>query len=237
MTSERPHVKRPRVVCHMVASLDGRIVVEGWPEAVSATVRRQYEEIHASYRAEGWLCGRVTMEAFARRVRSAAEIAREHRGPGREDFVAPGDHASFAVAVDPSGRLAWESNDVGGDHVVAVLSERVSDDYLAFLRGRGVSHVLAGAREVDLPLALEKIGARFGVKTLMLEGGGHVNGGMLRAGLVDEVSVLLAPVVDGRTGTPALFDVAAGAAAPGRLALEHVERRPGDVLWLRYRVA
>lgn len=236
MTSESPRTKRPRVVCHMVASLDGHVVVDGWPDAVSAAVRREYEELHASYHAEGWLCGRVTMEAFARRVRSAAEVAREHRGPGREDFIAPGDHTSFAFAVDPAGRLAWESNDVGGDHVVAILSERVSDDYLAFLRGRGISHVLAGARAVDLPLALEKIGARFGVKTLMLEGGGRSNGGMLRAGLVDEVSVLLAPVVDGRAGTPALFDVEAGATALGRLALQHVERRSGDVLWLRYRV-
>lgn len=237
VTTERLRAKRPRVVCHMVASLDGRVVVEGWPDVVSEAVRRQYEEVHASYHADGWLCGRVTMEAFARRVRSAAELAREHRGPEREDFVAPGDHPSFAFAIDPAGRLAWESNDVGGDHVVAVLSERVPDDHLASLRGRGVSYLLAGAREVDLPLALEKIGARFGVKTLMLEGGGRINGGMLRAGLVDEVSVLLAPVVDGRAGTPALFDVEAGATALGRLALEHVERRAGDVLWLRYRVA
>jgi 2,5-diamino-6-(ribosylamino)-4(3H)-pyrimidinone 5'-phosphate reductase len=234
--AEDPRMTRPRVVCHMVASIDGRIVVDGWPDAISATVRRLYEEVHAAYAADGWLCGRVTMEPFAKRLRSAAEVEREHRGPPREDFVAPGEHASFAFGVDPAGRLAWESNDIAGDHVVAVLSDRVSDDHLAFLRERGVSYLLAGAPYVDLPLALDKIGARFGVKTLMLEGGGGINGGMLRAGLVDEVSLLVAPVVDGRTGTPALFDVAAGAAALGRLALDHVERRAGGVLWLRYQV-
>jgi 2,5-diamino-6-(ribosylamino)-4(3H)-pyrimidinone 5'-phosphate reductase len=227
----------PHAVCHMVASLDGRIVVDGWPDAISSTVRRQYEEVHASYGADGWLCGRVTMEPFAKRMRPDAEVAREHDGPPREDFVAPGDHASFAFAIDPGGRLAWESNEIAGDHVVAVLSERVSDDYLAFLRGRGISYVLAGARDVDLPLALEKIGARFGVKTLMLEGGGRINGGMLRAGFVDEVSILVAPVVDGRSGTPALFDLEPGAPALVGLALAEVERRAGDVIWLRYRVA
>jgi riboflavin biosynthesis pyrimidine reductase len=89
---------------------------------------------------------------------------------------------------------------------------------------------------MDLPLALDKIGARFGVKTLMLEGGGQINGGMLRAGLVDEVSLLVAPVVDGRIGTPALFDAEAGGTALGRLALDHVERRAGDVLWVRYQI-
>ncbi|MFL5576343.1 MAG: RibD family protein [Gemmatimonadaceae bacterium] len=227
---------RPRVICHMTTSLDGRIVVDGWPAAVSDAVRRHYEEVHAGYQADGWICGRVTMEPFAKRVRSETEVQREHTGgASREDFVAPGEHDSFAFAVDPSGRLAWESGDISGDHVVAILAERVSDEYLAFLRKCGVSYLLAGAHDVDLRLALEKIGERFGVRTLMLEGGGRINGGMLRAGLIDEVSLLVAPVADGRVGTPALFDVDE-APAPCRLALEAVERRADDVLWLRYRV-
>lgn len=227
--------QRPRVVCHMMTSVDGRIVVDGWP--VTPEGRREYERVHAAYAADGWICGRITMEPFAGGVRTEAEVAREHDGEApREDFRAPGAHAGFAFAVDPFGRLAWAANDLDGDHVVAVLSERVSDAYLAALRGRGVSYLLAGARDVDLGLALEKIGAAFGVRTLLLEGGGRINGGMLRAGLVDEVSVLLAPVADGRVGTPALFDVDGEDATPYRLALEAVERRADDVLWLRYRV-
>lgn len=224
--------RRPRVICHMMASIDGRIVAGGWP--LSPVARREYELVHGSYEADGWICGRVTMEPFAKRVRSASDIAREHRGAPREDFRAPGDHDSFAFAIDPSGRLAWESNDIDGDHVVAILSERVSDEYLAFLRERGVSYLLAGARDVDLALALEKIGAKFSVRTLMLEGGGRINGGMLRAGLIDEVSVLVAPVVDGRIGTPALFD--ADDVAPQRLTLDDVKKRADGVLWLRYSV-
>lgn len=229
--------QRPRVICHMAASLDGRIVVTGWSPAVANAVRRQYEEVHASYQPDGWICGRVTMEPFAGGLRPETEIAREHAGGAvRDDFSAPGDFESFAFAIDPSGRLAWEANDIDGDHVVAILSERVSDDYLAFLRARGVSYLLAGERDVDLPVAMENIGSRFGVKTLMLEGGGRINGGMLAAGLIDEVSVLVAPAVDGRVGMPALFDLDGDRAAPGRLVLEHVEQRADDVLWLRYRV-
>lgn len=237
MTSKTRPAGRPRVICHMAASVDGRIVVDGWPDSVAAAVRRQYEQVHAEYEADGWACGRVTMEAFAGATRSEEEVAREHPGgAAREDFVAPRGADSFAFAIDPSGRLAWTSNDIDGDHVVAVLSERVSDEYLAFLRERGVSYLLAGAADVDLPLAVEKIGARFGVRTLMLEGGGKINGGLLRAGLIDEISLLVAPVADGRIGTPALFDVEGEDVTPCRLALDAVERRDGDVLWLRYRV-
>jgi 2,5-diamino-6-(ribosylamino)-4(3H)-pyrimidinone 5'-phosphate reductase len=231
--AQQGSVTRPRVICHMMASVDGRVDVSEWP--LSAAARKHYEQVHASYDAEGWMCGRITMEHFAKGVRSDYEVAREHTsGATREDFIAPGNHDSFAFAVDASGRLAWLSNDIDGDHVVAILSERVSDEYLAFLRSRSVSYLLAGTRDIDLSTALQKIGARFGVKTLMLEGGGRINGGMMRAGLIDEVSLLVAPVADGRIGTPALFDD--DDAVLQGLVLEKVEQRANDMVWLRYRV-
>jgi len=228
-------VTRPRVICHMLSSLDGRIVTEGWP--LSAEGRKQYELVHATYEPDGWLCGRVTMQLhFASGVRDEADVARQYDGPPRADFVAPGAHASFAFVLDPRGRLLWNSGDVAGDHVVTILSERVSDEYLATLRRNGVSYILAGAADLDLPLALDRISEHFGVRTLMLEGGGGINGSMLRAGLVDEISVLVAPVVDGRVGTATLFDVDGASMAPRRLALESVEQRADDILWMRYRV-
>jgi 2,5-diamino-6-(ribosylamino)-4(3H)-pyrimidinone 5'-phosphate reductase len=226
--------RRPRVICHMMASIDGRIVIDGWPlDDDAASV---YEQVHDEYESDGWLCGRVTMARhFAKAERSDDEVAREHTGGARADFTAAGTHESCAFALDAHGKLVWESGDLEGDHVVAILSERVADDYLAQLRAAGVSYVIAGNREIDLALALEKIAARFGVKTLMLEGGGGINGSMLRAGLVDEVSVLLAPIVDGRMGTPALFDVHGGA-PPRGLCLEEIKTLDHDVVWLRYRV-
>ena len=71
--------RRPHVICHMAASLDGRIVVVGWPDSVAAAVRREYDELHASFGADGWMCGRITMEPFAKRVRTDAELAKEYQ--------------------------------------------------------------------------------------------------------------------------------------------------------------
>jgi hypothetical protein len=71
----------------MMASVDGRIVVDGWP--VSDEGRREYERVHAGYDADGWICGRITMEPFDGGVRPEAEVAREHGGGApREDFRA-----------------------------------------------------------------------------------------------------------------------------------------------------
>ena len=48
--------------------------------------------------------------------------------------------------------------------------------------------------------------------------------------------MLVTPVVDGRVGTATLFDVEGTNVSPRCLALDSVEQRADDVLWLRYRV-
>jgi 2,5-diamino-6-(ribosylamino)-4(3H)-pyrimidinone 5'-phosphate reductase len=44
---------KPYVICHMLASVDGRIVTSGWN--LSPEGRTEYERTAATYRAEGIL--------------------------------------------------------------------------------------------------------------------------------------------------------------------------------------
>jgi riboflavin biosynthesis pyrimidine reductase len=101
----------------------------------------------------------------------------------------------------------------------------------AWIIGRVSMEPYAGKAAV-----LRKLRQRFGIRRLLLEGGGKINGSFLAADAVDELSLLVAPVADGAVGTPTLFD-APGAARPARrLELASVERRRGGLLWIRYRV-
>jgi hypothetical protein len=43
-------------------------------------------------------------------------------------------------------------------------------------------------------------------------------------------------VADGGIGTPTLFDARKGSGPARQLRLLSAERRPGDLLWVRYRV-
>src|ERR1700729_1195766 len=98
---------------------------------------------------------------------------------------------NLAVAIDPSGRVHYGQDNVGGDHVVAVLGEQVSDTYLAELREDGASYIFAGLRGEDLPGAMAQLADVFGVKKLLLEGGGRINGAFLKHRLIDGVSSLI----------------------------------------------
>jgi 2,5-diamino-6-(ribosylamino)-4(3H)-pyrimidinone 5'-phosphate reductase len=57
---------------------------------------------------------------------------------------------------------------------------------------------------------------------------------MILAGLIDELSLVVAPISDGRIGTPALFDVDGTDAKPLQLSLQSVEQLSAGVIWLRY---
>ena len=224
---------RPFVICHMAPSVDGRIVLRRGKVPLEVLLR-EYERTARAFRAQAWMVGRVTMERYAGKARVPPHVARER--VQRTDFVARRDAPSFAVAIDPSGRLRWESASIGREHAITVLTEKVPDRVLSFLRGKGVSYLFGGRDRVDLRAVLRKLRARFGIRRLLLEGGGKINGTFLAAGLADELSLLVAPVADGSVGTPTLFDVEDGVGPARSLRLISVQRRPGDLVWLRYAV-
>ncbi|MFL5411468.1 MAG: RibD family protein, partial [Myxococcales bacterium] len=157
----------------------------------------------------------------------------------RTDFVADRRARRFAIGADAHGVLRFQKPEVEGDHVVLLVSSRVSDDYLAHLREAGVSYLFCGAAGVDVKRALDKIRRVLGIRRLMLEGGGTFNGEMLHAGLVDEISQVIVPVVDGGRGVTTLFDIPGEppSKAAAALRLKSYRRLSGGASWFRYRVA
>ncbi|MCA1828521.1 MAG: RibD family protein [Myxococcales bacterium] len=228
---------KPYVICHMMPSVDGRLRTDRWD--VPEIGHDEYERTADSYRADAWICGRKTMEEFAggRSVRSH----RREKIP-RDDYVVARKRrgARYAIALDPEGKLHWNDNEIDGDPIIEVLGEDVSNSFLAFLREKGISYVFAGRKgaELNLSRVLEKLASRFGIRKLMLEGGGETNGAFLHQGLVDELSLLLTPVADGGIGEPTLFDVEHGRSrkAAAKLRLKSVRRAASDMLWIKYAV-
>ena len=105
------------------------------------------------------------------------------------------------------------------------------------LREKNISYIVSGESSIDLVQTVNLLAEHFGIRTLLLEGGGHINGAFLQAGLVDEVSLLMVPGIDGRHDIPAVFD----GVSPSRnkavpLRLKSVEQRGRDALWIRYKV-
>ncbi len=227
---------KPYVICHMVASVDGRILHSRWrPQRRDGGAL--FERLHERLAGDAWLIGRVTGQEFAK---ASAYPAQSERRYPREPWLARRDAAAYGVVLDVHGKIAWGRADIGGDPIVAVLGTAVTDAHLEGLRRDGVSYCFAGEHTLDLQVLLELLGRELGIKRLLIEGGGHVNGAFLRAGLIDEISVAICPAIDGAQGAPSVFDSPA-AAAEQRAPLSGMQLASCEVLedgavWLRYRL-
>jgi 5-amino-6-(5-phosphoribosylamino)uracil reductase len=225
----------------MGTSIDGRLHPSRFTRPARGisrdVLRGHYERIHEGFEADGWIVGRKTMAEMAkgaeRRIADAQKVP-------REAHVAERKGRKLAVAIDPSGRVHYGKDNVGGDHVVAILGEQVSDAYLAELREDGVSYIFAGAKGDDLQGAMEQLASLFGTKKLLLEGGGAINGAFLKHMLIDEFSTLIYPAVDGVAGTQSIVDYhGPEGERPGAgqsLRLTHCEMLEGGMVWLRHAV-
>ena len=94
--------------------------------------------------------------------------------------------------------------------------------------------------ELDLALTLDILNRELGVKRLLLEGGGGANGAFLRAGLVDELHLILCPAMDGAKGAPSVFDLRGCGrrrrAPVAAMTLESSRALEGGAMLLQYRI-
>jgi riboflavin biosynthesis pyrimidine reductase len=227
---------KPYVICHMNASVDGRILGSRWRPAENR-MPGLFERLHEQLGGGSWLIGRVTGSEYAR---AKTYPDRTNQSYPREPWFARRDAAAYGIALDAHGKIAWGRSDIGGDPIVVILTRRVSDAHLGGLRQDGVSYIFAGDQELDLALALEILNRELGLERLLLEGGGGSNGAFLRAGLIDEISVAICPAIDGAKGAPSIFDSGAddtaGAAPVLAMTLISSEVLEGGAVWLRYRL-
>lgn len=233
-------MNKPFVVCHMLVSLDGKIdgAFMSAPECASALM--EYGNIRKFYECQATLYGTVTMEeSYAEGI--IDELPHSNNFYSKEDYIAFTEVTDYIISVDPKGTLAWKSNYIEKKkrpkaHVIEVLTEQVSNDYLAYLRKFDISYIFAGKEQLDCVLILHKLNRLFGIQRLMIAGGGLMNWTFLQEDLIDELSLVVAPLTDGSRTTASVFEKAdfLPYRRPAVFALKQVKQLSGDSLWLRY---
>jgi riboflavin biosynthesis pyrimidine reductase len=230
---------KPYVVCHMMVSLDGRIHPSRWTESPDGDKKSWssvYEKVHEALKGDAWLVGRVTMAEMSKAGAHPPPEGTFH--VERPHHFARRDASCYAIAFDREGKLHFAKSDIGGDHVIVLLGAGVPDSHLAELTKDGVSYVVAADDEMNAKPLLELLGLELGIKRLLVEGGGNVNGSMMAAGVVDEISLLIAPAIDGALGITGVFEVpeASGLSGKARLRFMASETLANGIVHLSYTV-
>lgn len=233
-------MKRPYTVCHILSALDGKITGAFMGTEAVWAVSEEYARIRSEYQADAWLYGTVTTKEFTGGRKPELDPAAEVPDG---DFVADNHAPLYYVSVDTQGEIGWESgifHKAGRPdaHVIEILTEQTPAAYRAYLRGCGVSYILAGSEMLDSKLASEKLYQLFEINTLLICGGGTINWTFLQQGAVDELSLLIAPAADGNPDSVTVFEKSTmlPPSDPAVFQLKNVERLKGDGIRLVYAV-
>ena len=222
---------KPYIVCHMMESLDGRIDCE---EMEKFPGDAEYYETLAALKTPTYVSGKVTAQLHY--AQAGGYKPADSTPLATTAFSKKQQAEGYQVIVDTKGTLLWESNMINDCPLVILISEQVTKEYLAYLDSKDISWIAAGADKIDLAQAVNILNQEFQVERLAVVGGGNINAGFLNAGLLDEISIVLAPGIDGRGGMTASFDGLPAATEPVQLELRKVSSYENGVIWLQYGV-
>lgn len=232
-------MQRPKTIIHILSALDGKITGPFMQMPATQAVSEEYARIRAQYQADAWLYGTTTTKEFTSYRTPVLE--QQDTVPPADDFVAQRNAALYYVSVDALGEIGWESGTFQKPgrpdaHVIEVLTQQAPAAYRAYLKKRGVSYIMAGRDSLDCELACEKLYKLFGIKTILICGGGTVNWTFLQQGVVDEISLLLAPAADGKAGSVTVFERSPLLlkSTPMQFHLKSINRLKGDGVQLVY---
>jgi 2,5-diamino-6-(ribosylamino)-4(3H)-pyrimidinone 5'-phosphate reductase len=223
---------KPYIICHMMASVDGRI---------DCAMTEQLDSSDSYYEALDQLdCpttieGRVTMQmhyALPEPFVAASKVPVGHTAFRKAASGNPG----YDVAIDTHGKLRWPSSELNGRPLLVIACEDCAKEYFDTLDAQGISWIAVGKGRIDLAKAMNMLWVEFGVERIALVGGGHINGAFLAAGLIDEVSLIVGPGIDGRKGMAAVFDGIDDPDRPATLLRLQTIDRLGDTVWMRYKL-
>lgn len=222
---------RPHIICHMMISIDGRIDCE--MTAKISGVKEYYDSLKA-LNVQATVSGRVTAQLEL--AQDGEFVSKKDEIFGREGFSKKCDSDNYCVVVDTKGSLLWTHPKELNQPLIVITTMSVKKDYLDYLDSERISWIAVGEKQIDLVHACEILAREFGIERMAIVGGGHINAGFLREGLLDEVSLVVGPAIDGRAGMTALFDGLDAQKEPTPLKLETVNRY-NDVLHLLYKLA
>lgn len=220
-------MSKPYIIVHMMTSIDGRIDC-GMTAQLDGN--NEYYATLNALNAPTRVSGRVTAETEI----NGGQLAHTN-GPayGQEGFGKHSDAHEFEIIADTHGKLRWGKETSTSHPHLILTSEDVPADYLKSLDDANISWIAAGKGHIDIKRAMEILGNEFGVDRLAVVGGGKINGGFLAAGVVDEISLLVGPGVDGRSDQPSVFD-GLTSPTPTPLKLKSVQSYGDGAVWLRY---
>ncbi|WP_296785152.1 2,5-diamino-6-(ribosylamino)-4(3H)-pyrimidinone 5'-phosphate reductase [uncultured Methanobrevibacter sp.] len=188
---------RPYVILNAAMTLDGKIATATGSSNISG--KKDLERVHEIRKeCDGIMVGIGTVLADDPRLTVHKIDAKPEDNPVR-------------VVVDSKCRTPADARITNNDAKTIIAGaneykeEFMKSETYNELKKRGVKFFFSGDKRVDLKALMNYLHEE-GIGKLMLEGGATLNFSMIKAGLIDEISICVAPMVVGGADAKTFFD-------------------------------
>jgi 2,5-diamino-6-(ribosylamino)-4(3H)-pyrimidinone 5'-phosphate reductase len=220
----------PKVIIYNAVSLDGRI-----------TGFKVDNELYYNLASE-WNVDAVLMGSNA--LLSGFEVNNDNLHEEEEyrvSDVIEKDKRPLLVVPDSGGKIRIWNEVIKMPFIRDILvlcSRSTPQEYLDFLDKLYIKYMIIGYDKVNLGAALEELNVQFGVKSLRVDGGGLLNGALLKDDLVDEICVLVHPVMVGGMLSNSIYTASDLTLKNEVLDLKllKMEKLKNEIIFLRYRI-
>ena len=201
-------MNRPYVICHMLQSIDGKIAGGFFREKQTLELAKIYSDISKDYNGDAIIYGTTTAQEMFSSSKTAPVL---NQNPIQKiDYIYKDDKNKWIVVIDPQGQISFDQSvyqnpRLKDKNLIVILTENISSQYLETLKSLNISYLFTGKDEIDLRLVLEKLYDLFSIKKLLLQGGGITNTYFIKEDLIDELSLVVSPVVSGEEKQPNIF--------------------------------
>ena len=230
------------IICHMMTSVDGRGDTEAFTP-VATDLKDVYVQTALKLGAQGFIFGHRALARQYPELVTQAEPMAGVKTTHVTAFKGECEGKRLCVVLDTTGRLHYKANTLPtGEHIVVILGSHVTRAYQQELEALGIGYIVRTPSTLaeETASALQQVQTHFGADKLLLAGGATTIGSFMHMQLVKQLSVLIAPAVDGRSGVGQVIgfsDSHSENPMQGQcLELAGVEKLAGGVIWARYDV-
>jgi riboflavin-specific deaminase-like protein len=210
---------RPYLALNMAATADGRVSIGGRSAPVAGAADRELFH-HLRTQADAVMAGAGT-----------ARVERYRRVTKNDELAARRERDALAVLVSGSLDLPVDLPLLAdaSSRVVIVTASNSSIEGVA----ADVSYIRQ-PRDGTLASAMRSLRTDYGIRSVLCEGGPHLNSGLFHEGLVDELFLCVSPRIAGEPSEPASLE---GIALPAPVDLDLITLHEAEQhLFFRYRV-
>lgn len=215
----------PKVIVHNSISLDGSLT--GFQPNMALHYR-----IAGSYKAKAHLIGSETVKTGVELFEKTIPLEQ------KKDFYKPqrDNNLPYWVIADSTGKLRGLLHTCRRFEfcrdVIVLVSETTPKQYLDHLNERNYTYHVVGKDHIDLAKSLELLSSEYKIKRILTDTGRILSNLLINQGLVSELSLLLHPVIVGRSSYNLFADINGNIA----LSLSKREILSHGYLWLVYKI-